>query len=303
MSIATRNIRGYRLHAGDVLRHTASVIGLQETEVPNYDVSTEHLAAKDEGCQLFFGNSTNLDTANSIFGRRVAIRTKHIQHVHRLNTQASDLVTLSDTGRWVEIMVPTGIGDKHVIVATLYGISGASDDKQKFVENERLLNIALARAMQFQDTPYFLIGDINVDPSLSLVVSTCIKTGLITDIARDRADNTNHIQPTFRRKGIVPEMDGSGVTRIDAMLTNRAGNLCIDNLNYHWDESRGYDHLMLSVTLNLDAFTAKALQLAKPIPIRLRTIRDIKTNDLDLHLRHHWALYAVAFNDYINLYE
>ena len=47
MILATRNIRGYRLHAGDVLHHEAQVIGIQEAEVPDYDVCAEAQAARE----------------------------------------------------------------------------------------------------------------------------------------------------------------------------------------------------------------------------------------------------------------
>ena len=175
---------------------------------------------------------------------------------------------------------------------------------QKRNENARLLNIALARAIQFRNTPYFLIGDINVDPATSISIKTCVTLGLITDVARDRAHDNEDVQSTFCRQGVTIGMSGPGTTRIDVILSNRCGGSCIENLEYLWKESTGYDHVMMAVTLSMDAFSAKALQLTKPIKINLDDILELlkqkKLNDLEHLLRNHWSLYAAAFDDYIN---
>ena len=59
---------------------------------------------------------------------RAAIATKHGIRAYALALQDADTLMLAESGRWHERMIPTRNGESFIIVATLYGYSGASWD-------------------------------------------------------------------------------------------------------------------------------------------------------------------------------
>ena len=75
--------------------------------------------------------------------------------------------------------------NNFIVVACLYGISGVSAvGSSDYDTNERLLATASARAAQFLDTPYYLLGDFNVSAKDSCILDRAIKLGFLYDLAK-----------------------------------------------------------------------------------------------------------------------
>ena len=161
-------------------------------------------------------------------------------------------------------MVPGKQGGFYFIVANFYGISGSSGNNKKFVNNERLLALALLRMLQFPNTPYFIVGDLNVDPTKSKVLANAVSKGVIHDIARQWTPHDGIIQPTFRREGVYKGMHGSGITRVDGILANTPGAHTVHSFEYVWHLAEGFDHVPLMITLNIEAFEQVQTELVKP---------------------------------------
>ena len=64
-----------------------------------------------------------------------------------------DTVQLAATGRWCERMIDIMDGNKFVVVASLYGYSGASQDPAIARKNHEMLRIAGLRCASFVSTP------------------------------------------------------------------------------------------------------------------------------------------------------
>ena len=95
------------------------------------------------------------------------------------------VVLLKKSGRWVERLVATYGGHKHIVVAVPYGFSGASCDKSKEVENETIIGAALVRMQQLGRVPYFILTDLNMDPNGSRQRMEARRAGLAYDVAYD----------------------------------------------------------------------------------------------------------------------
>ena len=67
--------------------------------------------------------------------------------------------------------------------------------------NELLIRHALTR-LAAADTPYFIIGDFNVDPVNSESLTTAIELGTFVDIAKDLCDGSSGPTNTFAQGGV-----------------------------------------------------------------------------------------------------
>ena len=64
-------------------------------------------------------------------------------------------------------MIPVDNGRSHIIVASLYGIAGASANQSEYEENKRITIAATLRMAQIGTVPYFIGMDVNIDPAKS----------------------------------------------------------------------------------------------------------------------------------------
>lgn len=146
-----------------------------------------------------------------------------------------------------------GDPDAEIIIANLYGVSGASGNSQLREDNERLLKGALIRMAQMKDVPYILTADANVDPKDSEAIQKSTKSGLAVDVFNEAYGGDPPM--TYRKDGILPEMvKEGGVTRIDLILCNQAAAHACVKFEHRYGAARGFDHVPLQLGLNYARF-------------------------------------------------
>ena len=158
-------------HAGAATSTGADVYAWQETDVPNelQEVARERTAQLSYTLHLgrYTADQDGAD-ANFYSKRRVGIAVRSGTPAYSLCHHHADTLGLLQSGRWTERAIPINDGQSFIVVASIYGYSGASSDPSLARTNEGLLKAALHRASTFLATPYYLCGDINIDPSASL---------------------------------------------------------------------------------------------------------------------------------------
>ena len=192
-------------------------------------------------------------------------------------------------------------GRYGILVANLYGHSGASSDQSQFKINEALLAAAVLRAAEFPRTPYFLLGDINIDPQHSQVLVQAMENHLLHDLAIDWAPLDTSPPPTFCKEGVHAHMSGPGTTRIDVALANAPGAACVTNIAYDYEETAGYDHLPILITLSTTAFNYHILT---PTRTRPTNVNDIRAQKWTAHQKQQlyksvWRSYDTAFQNHL----
>ena len=138
-------------------------------------------------------------------------------------------------------MISIGDGDKFIIVASLYGFSGASQDPSVAKRNDELLRAAALRCATFTTTPYFIGTDANADPQICRAWRELLDKGMIYDLPYEWADGTPGF--TYRNEGVYDGMDGPGITRIDTIISNEVGSQLATDIKYCWDTSGANDHV------------------------------------------------------------
>jgi hypothetical protein len=184
----------------------------------------------------------------------------------------------------MECFIPTADGSKHLGAANLYGYAGASTDDQLRKLNELLLKAAFARMAAFNDVPYYLGMDLNMDPQTSMVTTAAKKDGLVYDLIEDWTPDTLQPLGTFKSGGVNHTMDiskGSGVTRIDTILGNRVASHAASGICYQWGLSSGMDHAGLTVITDERAYNEKVSKYIQPANITLPSTHPMhrKRND------------------------
>ena len=135
--------------------------------------------------------------------------------------------------------MPVGDGSSSIMVATLYGISGANQSQQKYNDNEVLIAAALVRMLSFGSTPYYLTGDMNVIISKSSSIQKFIQAGLVVDLPRAWTPTEEEAQLTF--SPLQYHTKGEGTSRIDTILSNHSGSISVIKVEYLYELGNGFD--------------------------------------------------------------
>jgi endonuclease/exonuclease/phosphatase family metal-dependent hydrolase len=281
-TIVSRNIRNLLTHRHDAMDCQADMQVLQECDLMEHQQFIVNNAMRQADWQGYYGDVTDISKdEGKRRGRRVAtfIRSSTDTSV-KFSTDESDYKFLMDSGRWVEVTIPTSKKGFYVTVANIYGISGASQGGEAYNSNERLLAAAGRRACTFKNHPYFLMGDCNDSIKHSKVLSVLVEQRMLYDIAAEFTKPGQPVQKTFSRDGITSGMSGPGKTRIDFIFSNDCGIRVVDSFEYLFDETQGFDHLPMKLTLNIKAFTQNMTILTKSAPINLG-IYDPKVHDTE----------------------
>ena len=118
-------------------------------------------------------------------------------------------------------MMDIADGSKFIIVASLYGYSGASQDPAIGKKNDGLLRAAALRCASFISTPYYICADANINPQTCTAWREMLDKGLITDIPYEWGDGSPEY--TYRNQVVYKGMAGPGITRIDTVMCNEIG--------------------------------------------------------------------------------
>jgi len=272
-TITSRNICNLLIHRQDVCDCEDNVQVLQECDLLEHRQSTVNEALNQGPWQRHYGNVVDIShEEGKRRGRRVATMVNAAQdNAIHMQTDEEDYKFLMDSGRWVEITLPTSEKGHFFTIANFYGIAGASQSQKshEYKENERLAAAAGRRAASMPKHPYFLFGDFNVNIQHSKVLSALIEQQLIFDVGAEWTKQGEQPQNTFSREGISPGMTGSGKTRIDYVFANEIAIRIIKNFEYLFDQTHGYDHLPIRITLDIEAFMQILTVLGKPNPVNI----------------------------------
>ena len=275
VTIVSRNIHGLYANLMECTRSGADIINIQEADIAESDVIDFTSQASDAGYNCKWGQPIQIaKTDGGKNGRRVAILVKKPAEAYRQEDtdeqDDSNLKYLRSTGRWMEVIMPVGNGEKQIVNATLYGISGANSDNAKFEENERLVAAALIRMNMFKDVPYYLCTDINVEPTNSNVLTKAREACIAYDIVYDFYEGKP--PPTFKADGVCPDMEGSGITRLDTIISNGVATHAIDIIRYDYANGKGFDHVPIVLTLNEERFSDEIETSSMPAALVLRSL-------------------------------
>ena len=180
-----------------------------------------------------------------------------------------DTAMLAESGRWVERMAPVCDGSTYIIIASLYGFSGASGDPALARRNEKLASAAVCRAAQFLTVPYYLCTDLNQNPEECNPVLTAVQTGILVDLPADWAEDKHALQATFRKEGVYKEMSGTGTTRIDTILSNVVGAAAVTGVEYIVNRAAIFDHMAVQITLSLPRMQQQVQRAGRPIGLNV----------------------------------
>jgi len=206
------------VHRQDVCDNKSNIQVLQECDLLEHQQSIVNDTLHQGPWQHHYGNVIDISVKDGKKrGRRVATLVNSARdHSVQLDTDDADYQFLMDSGRWVEVTLPTSKKGHYITVANFYGISGASQEQRsdEYLYNERLAASATRRATSMPKHPYFLCGDFNVNVTYSKVLSAMVEQQLLFDVAAEWTKKGDQPQNTFSREGITPGMEGSGKTRI-----------------------------------------------------------------------------------------
>jgi len=165
---------------------------------------------------------------------------------------------LWESGRCVHAATAMGNGSVALHVFCVYGFSGAAGNNERMALNEQLLSKVFAAAAELGNVPVVVVGDLNVPPDASLVISSALMTGRWVDAACAVAVAT----------GTTPDAtcyvrDTSEGTRIDAVLCNSVAGSAL--LDFGVVVGSGLPvHLPVACSLEYGTFSQLAPSVCKP---------------------------------------
>ena len=266
MWIVTQNI-GSLYAAAE--RHTATkadVYAWQEAEVPMHERQVTAEKMRELGYTMRFGWEDNCTGGDE--GSKVAMAFSEGNKSYALEYHDRDAVQLAASGRWCERMMHIMDGNKFIVVASLYGYSGASQDPAIARKNDELLRAAALRCAGFIGTPYYICTDANTNPQMCRAWREMLDKGLITDLPYEWGNGSPEY--TYRNQGVYKGMSGPGITRIDTILCNEVGAQIVGDVQYLWGTSGANDHVGIAVKLEGTRIQQKVVRAGRPIGINLQ---------------------------------
>jgi hypothetical protein len=134
--IAAQNVHCLSHKVGIVASINAMVTGLTETDFPEYKKNAIKTQFESYGKNIMFGESLKYGEKIIKRGPRVALVCASPIIPTKLPIDPDDETTqfLRYSGRWLEACIPVDNGDRHIMVAVFYGISGANGCKKAYQE-------------------------------------------------------------------------------------------------------------------------------------------------------------------------
>ena len=138
-----------------IAAYPAHIVTLSETDLPEHARKETERNLREHDKDILWSDQVAFGDNIEKNGRRAAIVSSNPIPLQYGQIDAEDIVTsiLKASGRWEEAVVPVGDGSNSIMVATLYGISGANQSQQKYNNNETLIAAALVRMLSFGSTP------------------------------------------------------------------------------------------------------------------------------------------------------
>ena len=143
-------------HLDNVLTIDFDVLLLQEVDVEESFAYLIKQRCAQSNVHIYFSKRVFISKkSNRRYGRRVAIivRSDLFPFTPDVDETNEHITTLTESCRWVEVAVPLGKGDAHLLVAPFYCISGASSEPAAKVENARPAAAAFVRKAHSKDVP------------------------------------------------------------------------------------------------------------------------------------------------------
>jgi hypothetical protein len=306
-TITTRNVHGLMANLMGTVRSGTQVICVQEADLSEPNVADITNQALTAGYIIHWGKGGPISKdGHTRWGRRTCIMVQSDIKAKDISIDADDNTQyLHSTGRWVERLLPVKDGSEQVIVACLYGVSGASGKQSEYEENERLVAAAIARKAQFGDVPYIIATDLNVNPDKSETLQKAIDAQITYDIVKDAHGGSPPM--TFCRQGVHEGMQGSGVTRIDAFLINTAACHVFNKVRYDYRSGKTFDHVPINLTLSLEKFEDYIKVASRPAELNVTSLTGMKMGERKRTIEHRqsrftevWARHAARFRTMID---
>jgi exonuclease III len=279
MRLITANIHALQPRAEEVALWDADVIAVQETKLAAHAIRDMTDLMKDNHWRFVHGKPCA--PSGSWKSRR---RTKAATEANRggvgimIKDHLRPIATRGETqgmevhacGRWAEVKIPLPGINTVLTVVSYYGVSGANSDPKRMAENETHLAEVICRALEAEDAPYLIMGDINVDPEMSAAVASAVDQGCLVDIGHEWAEQVQGDEagdhprkmpePTFNKhEPPQPGMSGPGVSRIDAILANPVAASAVKAFYHRWDLVQ-VDHVPLQVDIELGELAANVIK-------------------------------------------
>jgi exonuclease III len=283
VAIITANVMSVRNKAETIASWDSDLTLLQETKLTSVAVNEvrpkfrAHHKRLIHGkpCRVIQRNASHVASAareSAKGGVAVVVREPRTP----INVAQTTLTReLRETGRWEETVLLARADTSHFGAATLYGVSGASNNPRLHRQNEALISKAILRLVEFGDAPYVIAGDFNVEALESEAVASAIEAGIVIDVGH-AARSGEEPELTYRRKGPFRGMsreDGTA-SRIDYILANASAAAAITSFKLRWDLVVS-DHVPLEVRLDIGQFTQHVAVHDAPTPIDVTGIPEL----------------------------
>jgi hypothetical protein len=131
---------------------------LQECDLAEHQHTIVHELMRNSSWQMHHGAVTDISKEDGKRrGRRVTTCVNSSEDTSvKFDIADPDYQFLCDSGRWVEVTMPTSQKGHYITVANFYGIAGAGQGGEDFRQNETFLAAAGRRAASFRNHPYFV---------------------------------------------------------------------------------------------------------------------------------------------------
>ena len=115
---------------------------------------------------------------------------------------------LFESGRWNSIAVRINSGGLIIHVVTVYGFPRANEGGEPMESNEQLLSDVFSEATSLGNVPVIVLGDFNIKPERSPILSHLVTSGLWCDIGQTYAvlEGSDPL-PTFDARGTNSRID------------------------------------------------------------------------------------------------
>eukprot|EP00660_Eupelagonema_oceanica_P019027 gene19027-biopygen9786 len=247
-----------------------SIIALQEVKLTKAGQQAMGKRLWHDGWQVAWGQAQppakregQLDRLFAAEARGVAIMVRR-----GLPMQPGPIDTplrrrLWTTGRWSHCVVGMGNGAQALHVMTVYGHTGAADQRAAYDLNERLLGDVMEASAELGNVPVLVLGDFNITPVGSQVLRSAMAAGGWEDLAVAQAEAVQ-AEPEPTCFSALAHQSGSPGSRIDIAFGNPAVLAAARTVQVLPDTGLQV-HRPVQVELDMAAYSQRVCQVHKPL--------------------------------------